>query len=286
MKSMTFAALAVALILSGPANAADAARGRILLVASSVNAMTLKDGRKIPTGYFLNELAVPAQAFIRAGYDVVVATPDGNAPAVDAISLTPELFRGDEAALTNALKFVLTNPSIQKPQRLDAVVKGGLDKFAAIYVPGGRAPMVDLMEDRSLGAALNYFHKAGKPTAMLCHAPVAFVATVKDPKAFRQALVQGDTARAKALASGWSYAGYKMTLLSTAEEMPKEEALGGKMPFYIEDVVRVAGAEVSVGPPARPFVVVDRELITGQNPASDHELSDAVLAALKARPSR
>lgn len=281
MKSMAFAATAVAILFSGSANAAEISKGRILLVASSVNSMTLKDGRKVPTGYFLNELAVPAQAFIKAGYDVVVATPDGNAPAVDAISLTPAFFHDDQAAFTRAMAFVLSNPSIQKPQKLDAVVRGNLGDFVAIYVPGGRAPMVDLMENEALGTALLYFHRNGKPTAMLCHAPVAFTSTVKNPKAFRKAMVDGSADKAKSIAAGWPYAGYKMTLLSTQEEVPKEQALGGKMPFYIEDAVRVAGAVVRVGPPAKPFVVVDREMITGQNPASDQELSDAVLEALK-----
>lgn len=282
MKFMALAAI-IAIALSGPASVGQASMGRVLLVASSVNSMTLKDGRRIPTGYFLNELAVPAQAFQRAGYEVIVATPDGNAPAVDPISLTPDLFHGDTAAYTQALKFVLSDPSIQKPEKLDTVVKGNLASFVAIYVPGGRAPMVDLMENKALGTALMYFHKSGKTTAMLCHAPVASTAAVQDPKAFRQAMAEGNVAKAKSLAAGWPYAGYKMTLLSTAEEMPKEQALGGKMPFYIEDAVRIAGAEVQVGPPAQPLVVVDREMITGQNPASDHALSDAVLASLKGK---
>lgn len=283
MKSMAIAAAVVAVLFSGAANAAEASKGRILLVASSANSMTLKDGRSIPTGYFLNELAIPAQDFIKAGYDVVVATPDGNAPAVDALSLTPALFHDDPAAMNQAMAFVLTNPAMQKPQKLDAVVNGNLAGFAAIYVPGGRAPMVDLMENEALGKALLYFHQTKKPTAMLCHAPVAFAATVKDPKAFRRAIASGNMTQAKSAAAGWPYAGYKMTLLSTAEEVPKEQALGGQMPFYIEDAVRAAGAVVSVGPPAKPFVVVDREMITGQNPASDHELSAAVLAALAAK---
>jgi putative intracellular protease/amidase len=286
MKSMAVAAAAVAVLFSGSANAAEASKGRILLVASSVNSMTLKDGRKIPTGYFLNELAVPAQAFIKAGYEVVVATPDGNTPAVDAISLTPALFHDDQAAFTRAMAFVLSNPSIQKPQNLDTVVRGNLGNFVAIYVPGGRAPMVDLMENEALGKALLYFHSKGKTTAMLCHAPVAFTSTVKNPKAFRKAMAEGHVDQAKAIASGWAYSGYKMTLLSTEEEKPKEQALGGKMPFYIEDAVRVAGAVVRVGPPAKPFVIVDREMITGQNPASDEVLSDAVLEALKAKSGK
>jgi hypothetical protein len=46
------------------------------------------DGRKHQIGYFLDELAVHAQAFIGAGYDVVVERPDGNTPAVDGNSLS------------------------------------------------------------------------------------------------------------------------------------------------------------------------------------------------------
>lgn len=287
MKPMIRGLAFIAALFASPAVAADGSKGRILVVASSVNAITLKDGRKSPTGYFLNELAVPAQAFIKAGYEVVVATPDGNAPAVDAISLTPALFHGDDAAFTQALKFALSNPSIQKPRRLGALVAAGkLRDFAAIYVPGGRAPMVDLMEDAALGKALLEFHRRGKVTAMLCHAPVAFASTVSNPRAFRRAIVAGDTARARSLAAGWPYAGYRMTLLSTAEEVPKEQALAGRMPFYIEDAVRIAGAIVRVGPPATPLVVVDREVITGQNPASDQELSDAVLKALETAAGR
>jgi putative intracellular protease/amidase len=141
--------------------------------------------------------------------------------------------------------------------------------------------MVDLMESEALGTALMHFHRTGKPTAMLCHGPIAFVATVKDPTAFRKAVVAGGATAAKAMTAGWAYAGYKMTLLSNVEEVSKEQALGGRMPFYIEDVVRDAGAVISVGPPAQPYVVVDREVITGQNPASDEQLTDAVLAALQ-----
>jgi putative intracellular protease/amidase len=275
-------AAAVISLFAAPADATEIAKKRILLVASSVNSMVLKNGRAIPTGYFLNELSVPVQAFIEAGYEVVVATPDGNAPAVDPVSLTPALFGGDAAALTRAMEFVLSNPSIQKPAKLDALTKE-LGSFVAVYVPGGRAPMIDLMEDQALGKALAYFHKNRITTAMLCHAPIAFASALKDPKAFRRAMADRNTGKAKEIAADWPYAGYKMTLLSTEEEIPKERALGGKMPFYIEDVIRLAGAVVQVGPPGKPFIVIDREVITGQNPASDQALSDAVLKALKAK---
>lgn len=60
----------------------------VLLVASSANELMFKEGRPHPTGYFLDELAVPAQALMDAGYKVVIATPDGNTPALDGNSLS------------------------------------------------------------------------------------------------------------------------------------------------------------------------------------------------------
>jgi putative intracellular protease/amidase len=265
--------------------AATPSKGKVLLVASSVNSLVFKDGRSHPTGYFLDELAVPAQEFIKAGYDVVVATPDGNTPALDKNSISESLFQNDKALLDRALSFVLTNPSMQKPKKLGDLVKAGLDQYDALYVPGGHAPMVDLMQDKDLGAALRHFHTANKVTALLCHGPIAVAAAMKDPEGFRRAMVVGDVAKAKSLAAGWPYAGYKMTVYSTVEELPVEKFLGGDIQFYMEDALGAAGAQVNVAAPDKPHVVQDRELITGQNPFSDHVLAEAVIEALNKQVS-
>ncbi|MDO4449722.1 MAG: hypothetical protein Q4B79_02040 [Moraxella sp.] len=59
-----------------------------------------------------------------------------------------------------------------------------------------------------------------------------------------------------------------------------ENWLGAKIEFYMEDALRNAGGKVIVGEPDKPFIVQDRELITGQNPYSDHLLAKAVLKRL------
>lgn len=255
-------------------------KGKILLVASSANELTFKDGRKHPTGYYLPELSTPAQEFIKAGYEVVVATPDGNTPALDKNSLTESLFTDGKAGLDQAMRFVLTYPGMQKPKRLADVVKNELGSFDALYVPGGHAPMIDLMQNADLGKALKHFHENNKVTAMLCHGPIAFSAAMKNSKAFRQAMVNGDHEQAKKLASDWPYKGYNMTVYSTQEEYGVEDWLKAKIEFYMEDALRNAGANVTVGKPDQPYVVVDRELVTGQNPFSDHQLAKAVLEKL------
>lgn len=286
-KKIITALMATAVLLGSTMTMAKEAanKGKILLVAPSANELTFKNGTKHRTGYYLSELATPAQAFIEAGYEVVIATPDGNTPSLDKNSITEELFENDKAKLDQALRFVLTYPTMQKPKLLSEMVKE-LDQFDALYVPGGHGPMVDLMQDKDLGTALKHFHQHNKTTAMLCHAPIAFTATVDNATEFRRAMVNGDHKTAKQLAKNWIYNGYNMTVYSTNEEKGVEEWLGNEIEFYMEDALRNAGANVSVGEKDKPYIVVDRELITGQNPYSDHLLVKAVLDRLETQKAK
>ena len=86
------------------------------------------------------------------------------------------------------------------------------------------------------------------------------------------------------MAKGWIYAGYKMTIFSTAEEEQREPMeIGGKVLFYPDVALRTAGGEVSVLAPWKSYVIQDRELISGQNPFSDQALLKLLLPALEAR---
>jgi putative intracellular protease/amidase len=75
-----------------------------------------------------------------------------------------------------------------------------------------------------------------------------------------------------------------MTIFSNDEEHYVEERLmgGGKIPFYVNDALKIAGGNVSISDKGifQSFVIEDRELITGQNPPSDHELSKRFVKAL------
>jgi putative intracellular protease/amidase len=72
-----------------------------------------------------------------------------------------------------------------------------------------------------------------------------------------------------------------MTVYSASEEKPIEDnILHGKLYFTMPDALGMAGGEVSTGPDFEPHVVEDRELITGQNPRSDHPIAAKLVAAL------
>jgi putative intracellular protease/amidase len=99
-----------------------------------------------------------------------------------------------------------------------------------------------------------------------------------------EALAAGDAAGAREKARGWIYAGYKMTIFSTAEEQQREPLeIGGKVLFYPDFALRTAGGDVSVAAPWKSYVLQDRELISGQNPFSDEALLKLLLPALGAK---
>ncbi|MCW2593118.1 MAG: hypothetical protein JWQ86_5545 [Mycobacterium sp.] len=58
-------------------------------------------------------MAVPAQAIIDAGYDIVVATPKGTQPVVEQFSVKADYFGDSEGEPQKALDFVATSPGLR-----------------------------------------------------------------------------------------------------------------------------------------------------------------------------
>jgi putative intracellular protease/amidase len=257
-------------------------KGTVLVIGSNATRIELQGGSSAAIGQYLNETAIPAMALIEAGYDLVLATPDGTRPHLDEASDSAQHFGGDEGAHERAKRFFESDPTMNRVRTLRAVIDGGLEAYAGVFVPGGHAPVVDLMQDAEAGRILRHFHEAAKPTALLCHGPIVVTAVLPQAREFRAALVAGNTAGAAALARGWIYAGYRMTVFSSSEErMAEENLLHGKLHFHMPEALRSAGAEViTSAEDFAPHLVVDRELITGQNPGSDQAVATTLIEAL------
>jgi putative intracellular protease/amidase len=257
------------------------AEGKVLVVGSNATRIEIQGGWG-PTGNYLNETVVPIMAVIAAGYDVQLATPNGTKSHMDKASDSVTHFGGDLSAYTHAKNFWIDDPVMNQVRTLRSVIENGLDDFAGMFVPGGQAPVVDLMQDPQMGEILRHFHEQAKPTALLCHGPIALVSAMPRAREFRAALIDGNEAKAKELAKGWQYAGYDMTIFSASEEKWVEnEILHGKMYFNMPQALRAGGGDVTIGKvDFAPHVIVDRELITGQNPRSDHATGEKLVEAL------
>src|SRR3546814_187698 len=198
-------------------------KGKVLIGGSNATRIEIQGGGWGATGQYLNETVVPAMAVVAAGYEVVLATPDGSRPYIDPASDSAQHFEGDEAAYRRAKAFYANDPAMTRVRRLRAVIEDGLDNYVGVFVPGGQAPVVDLMQDPDLGEILRHFHARAKPTALLCHGPIAVTAAMPHAREFRAALIAGDAAKAAEWARGWQYAGYRMTVFSATEEKVVEE---------------------------------------------------------------
>src|ERR1700723_3114859 len=260
-------------------------KGKVLVLVSSGHGLPLKDGKVYAgAGYYLNELTVPVRALMKEGYEITFANPKGNTPQVDVHSEVADFLGGDAAKLQDYMLFRDGLKGLRDPARIADVIASGLDQYDAVFVPGGHGPMIDLLDDPDAGTVMRHFHKTSKPTAVLCHGPISLLAASPNSKEIVAALTAGDIVEAKAKAQGWIYAGYKMTIFSTAEEQQREPLeIGGKVLFYPDFALQTAGGDVSVLAPWSSYVLQDRELISGQNPFSDEALLKLLLPALDRR---
>lgn len=283
--------------------------GKVLVILSSEDKIILKNNIVHPTGFFLSELMVPLRKLLDAGYEPVFANPMGNKAVMDKVSDGAFWFGDTPDATPEAkeragkeyqeIKKLCTQLGIcgeglsgtKDLKSLAVVISEGLDHYEAVLVPGGHAPMEDLWKSRELGVILRYFHAARKPTALICHGPIALLSVMSDPEAYISALTDGDAPGQVERSKDWSYKDYSLTVFTTPEEQQEEpggqdNALGGFVKFYPDQALESAGARASRAQKWTSNVIVDRELITGQNPMSDGALGDALIKALNAKASK
>ncbi|AOX60886.1 type 1 glutamine amidotransferase domain-containing protein [Stenotrophomonas sp. LM091] len=220
---------------------------KVLIVLTSHDQLG-NTGKK--TGFWLEELAAPYYTFKDAGAEIVLASPKGGQPPLDPKSNEPD-FKTDATRRFEA--DVDANAQLANTVRLDSVSQADFD---TVFYPGGHGPLWDLAEDRHSVALIEAFIAAGKPVALVCHAP----GVLRDAK----------TAEGTPLVQGRKVTGFTNT----------EEAgvgLTEVVPFLVEDMLKAAGGHYSKGPDWGSYVVTDGLLITGQNPASSAETAAVLL---------
>ena len=155
----------------------------------------------------------------------------------------------------------------QRPVALSSLSDAQLNDFDAVFAPGGHGPMVDLADNPDVGRLLTALQPRRAPIAALCHGPAILLSAPE---------------RADGL---WLFDGYRMTSFTDEEEDQTEPGRLG-MAWLLDVALKNAGAVFDDGPSAWiSHVVVDRNLITGQNPGSTEATADAVIKKLAA-PAR
>lgn len=223
---------------------------KVLMVLTSHDQLG-NTGRK--TGFWLEELAAPYYVFKDAGAEIVLASPKGGQPPLDPKSNEP-------ASQTDATRRfeadAQATAQLAATVRLDSVSQTGFD---AVFYPGGHGPLWDLADDSDSAALIASTLAAGKPVALVCHAP-GVLRDVKMPNG--RPLVEGK----------------QVTGFSNTEE--DGVGLTEVVPFLVENELKAKGGVYSKGPDWASYVVSDGLLITGQNPASSAAAAERLLKQL------
>ena len=207
----------------------------------------------LKTGFWLEELAAPYYEFKAAGADIVLASPRGGQPPLDPKS-NSEAFRTEATRRFEADADAMAALASTVP--LAEVSHEGFD---AVFYPGGHGPLWDLAEDPNSVKLIESTLQAGKPVALVCHAP----GVLRHAKrADGQPLVKGQ----------------KVTGFTNSEEAAVE--LADVVPFLVEDELKRLGGRFERADDWQSHVVQDGLLITGQNPASSAQAAAHVLTEL------
>jgi putative intracellular protease/amidase len=224
----------------------------ILMVLTSHDQLG-NTGRK--TGFWLEEFAAPYYTFLDAGANVTVASPKGGQPPLDPKSDEP-------SAQTDATRRFKADPAAQAVLGATVeLVSVSAQDYDGVFYPGGHGPLWDLAEDKVSIALIEASIGAGKPVALVCHAP----GVLRHVKA----------ADGTPLVQGRKVTGFKNT---------EEDSVGltDVVPFLVEDMLKQNGGVYSSGDDWASYALQDGLLITGQNPGSSVATAGILLENLKA----
>jgi putative intracellular protease/amidase len=131
--------------------------------------------------------------------------------------------------------------------------------------------MVDLTDNPDVARPLVALHERTAPIASLCHGPALLLSAPERTD------------------GQWLFDGYRMTCFTDEEEEEEDQTEPGKLglPWYVDTALKNDGAVFDDDPSAwASHVIVDRHLITGQNPGSTEAVADAVIRALVTRSAQ
>jgi putative intracellular protease/amidase len=243
---------------------------RILILVTKAKSLELLDGRRHPSGFWAEEFVVPYEQFIKGGYEVDIATVDGEPSVPDPDSLEPRIIGytrpagspdHDEEQAAHFREVIASVDDLRHPLDVSNLREEQVAQYAGAYICGGHGAMRDLPHDVGMTRVVRWLLEGDKPLAAVCHGQSALL-PVRDAH------------------SRWPLAGYRMTAFSHEEELVTEMA--GSLPFVLEVELERLGAKYEKAPVIWDACVVeDRNLITGQNPYSSAPLAAAFLRHLQ-----
>ncbi len=231
---------------------------RLLIILTAASTLPLKDGGTMPTGFWAQEFVPAHHLFLEHGHQVDIATPNGKVAALDETCFAPEFHDHDAGRIFNLREQLAEIDGWRTPLSLERLALTGA-KYDALFFPGGHGPMVDLIDSAACGNLVKRTLAGNGLIGAVCHGPAGLVPAQHDGR--------------------WLFDGYAMTCFSSEEE--RLAVLADQLPALLAERLAALGGQLQFGEPGSEHVIIDRQLYTGQNPASVEKLAFIMARRLK-----
>ncbi|MCU6769654.1 type 1 glutamine amidotransferase domain-containing protein [Barnesiella propionica] len=224
----------------------------ILLIATGTGKYA---SGNLPTGLWLSELAHIYHRAKKQGYEITVASPKGGDVPVDPESLKPLL-------LDKISRNYWDDPAFRRMlQHTESLNEISGKMFDCIYLAGGHGTMYDFPDNAVLQSIIKSHYESDKMVTAICHG-VCGLLNVR--------LSGGEYLVRNKELTGYSW--FEEILARREKEVP----------FNLEEALKERGADYRKAfIPMTSKVVVDGNLITGQNPFSSKEIAKVILRELE-----
>lgn len=225
---------------------------KILIVVTSIS---MYESGKLETGLWLSELTHMYHLAKEQGYDITIASPKGGNTPIDPESLKPMV-------LDKMTKEYWADRSFRALlQHTKSLQEVAGQNFDIVYLAGGHGTMYDFPDDPTLQNIIRKHYESGKIVSAVCHG-VGGLLNVKLSNG--EYLIKGKTI------TGFNW--FEESLARRKKEVP----------FNLEKSLKERGSDYKKAfIPMTSHVLVDGNLITGQNPFSSKEIAKVVMQRQK-----
>jgi putative intracellular protease/amidase len=208
-----------------------------------------------PTGYYLAEVTHPLSVLEEAGIRVEFASIQGGEPPVDGLDLTDSV----NARYWNDDNFRGAVRHTKRLQDVDA------SDYSAIFFAGGHGTMWDFPSSPDIQRITREIYENNGPVGAVCHGPSALINVTLSDGSY---LVKGK----------------QVSAFTDSEERAVE--LDGIVPFLLASELNARGANHQPAADWTRKVIIDGNLVTGQNPQSASGVGEALRDLLLASASQ
>ncbi|WP_208686219.1 nuclear transport factor 2 family protein [Flavobacterium sp. SLB02] len=239
----------VLLVLAGLQPIPTNAQNKILFVTSNQD---FYGNTKIPTANHFEEIIVPYDLFIKAGYTVDFISPKGGAISIGYINTSNNLQK----------KYLYDGWFMDKLERTKNPTEIKVDDYSAIFYSGGGAAMFGVAEDLAIQKIAKSIYGKNGIIATICHGTAGII-NLKDENK-------------KSLYAGKKITGYPDLFENKDAEYYKA------FPFSIDkEITHNEGKFVYSDKGGDAFYIVDGRFVTGQDPSSGANVANEVIKILK-----